>query len=82
MNKLIQAILNSINIFDFYRRWLQNPKTRWITVVLSMIYIISPIDFIPEVLFPLIGPLGLLDDGAIFLVMISELYKIYFDKKN
>jgi len=35
--------------------------------VLSLIYIISPIDFIPEFL---IGPLGLVDDLGLIIIML------------
>ena len=41
-------------------------KSNWL-LVLSLIYIISPIDFIPEFL---IGPLGLVDDLGLIIIML------------
>lgn len=43
-------------------------KENWILVV-SAIYLLSPIDFIPEMLT---GPLGLIDDGGLLLVLIAK----------
>lgn len=40
-------------------------------IVLGIVYVLSPIDLIPEVI---LGPLGLLDDGgAIFVVLLTVL---------
>ena len=42
-----------------------------VVIVLGIIYALSPVDLIPEVI---LGPLGLLDDGgAIFVVLITIL---------
>ncbi len=39
-------------------------------IIFGLIYVLSPIDVIPEVI---LGPLGLLDDtGAIFVVLITS----------
>ncbi|CAN7078066.1 unnamed protein product [Brassica oleracea var. botrytis] len=47
----------------------------YIALILSVIYIISPIDIIPEALF---GIIGLLDDviiALIFLLHVAALYR-------
>ena len=42
-----------------------------VVIVLGILYALSPIDLIPEVI---LGPLGLLDDGgAIFVVLLTVL---------
>lgn len=47
-------------------------KQNWI-LILSVIYILSPIDLIPEFL---LGPLGIIDDAA---VLIGLLVKAVYD---
>ena len=42
-------------------------KNNWL-LVLSLIYVISPIDFIPEFL---LGPLGFVDDLALILLLLG-----------
>lgn len=47
-------------------------KKNWL-LILSLIYIISPIDFIPELF---LGPLGLIDDmGLIIVLLIVAAYQ-------
>lgn len=43
---------------------------RTLTIILCLIYIISPIDLIPEIF---LGPLGFVDDGAVFIKLITAL---------
>ena len=49
------------------RRGLSAPE--WVLLVLSAVYILSPVDVIPEVL---LGPLGLTDD-AVALAIVAKL---------
>jgi len=47
-------------------------KNNWL-LILSLIYIISPIDFVPEFL---LGPLGLIDDlGLVIVLLVIAIYK-------
>ncbi len=43
-------------------------KKHWFTIF-TLIYIISPIDLIPEIL----GPMGLIDDGGFLFIEIINL---------
>jgi len=43
-------------------------KQNWL-LILSLLYIISPIDFIPEFF---LGPIGIIDDGGLILVMLIK----------
>ena len=45
-----------------------------VVVVLGLIYVLSPLDIIPEVI---LGPLGLLDDGGALLVVLLTLTAVY-----
>jgi uncharacterized membrane protein YkvA (DUF1232 family) len=50
------------------------PLVRKILYIISLIYVISPIDFIPELLVP---PLGFIDDiGALAFFLMLILYEI------
>ena len=42
--------------------------TTWIAAVATVIYTISPLDFIPELF---LGPLGLVDDLGVWAVFLS-----------
>lgn len=43
--------------------------TEWVALVVAVVYILSPVDFIPEVL---LGPLGLTDD-VVALALVAKL---------
>lgn len=43
---------------------------RYFTIIICLIYIISPIDIIPEAM---LGPLGLIDDGVVLIKLIMAL---------
>ncbi len=42
-----------------------------IAILLAILYIISPIDLLPEFLF---GPIGLIDDAAVLTYLMKLLY--------
>lgn len=46
-------------------------KENWI-LILSLLYILSPIDFIPEFL---LGPLGIVDDLGFILFLLFKAFK-------
>jgi uncharacterized membrane protein YkvA (DUF1232 family) len=62
-----------LNPIFWYKKSLQNDKTRLPVVILTLVYVFSPIDFIPDLLIPFVG---LLDDTALLVLMVSELVKI------
>lgn len=45
-------------------------KPQLTMIVLAVAYLVSPVDFLPEILT---GPVGLTDDAAAFTVLISML---------
>jgi uncharacterized membrane protein YkvA (DUF1232 family) len=58
-----------MNPIQFYTNLLQNPKYKWWVVGLTLVYIVSPVDIIPEFILPF----GIIDDGAILFIMVKEL---------
>jgi uncharacterized membrane protein YkvA (DUF1232 family) len=55
---------------------LQNLTDSAFWSVVSVIYFVSPIDFLPEVF---LGPLGLIDDILVFLIPIHKVITILWD---
>ncbi|NET09860.1 MAG: DUF1232 domain-containing protein [Symploca sp. SIO2B6] len=60
--------------FGWYRALMQHPQYRWLALLGSLIYLISPIDLAPDVL-PIIGQV---DDIILFMVMMSAITQTFF----
>ena len=65
-------------IYALYQGALRNPKTRWIVIVATIIYLISPIDILPDV----IPVLGWLDDGVLVSILVMELTRLSRQRKS
>ncbi len=65
-------------LYNGYRQLLRNPRTRMWAVLGTIVYLISPIDFAPD-LFPLAGQI---DDFVLITLMLSELFQITFSPEN
>lgn len=57
--------------FGWYRALMRNPRYRWLVILGSLIYLLSPIDLSPDV-FPLIGQI---DDVIIVTLLFSEVFQ-------
>ena len=51
-----------------WRREHKLAPMTWVTAIGALLYTISPLDFIPEIL---LGPIGLLDDAGIWGIAIA-----------
>lgn len=49
---------------------LPKNKWKWLQIAIILIYLLSPIDILPEAL---LGPLGLVDDAAAVLLLVRLL---------
>ncbi|MGH1362844.1 MAG: YkvA family protein [Calditrichia bacterium] len=47
----------------------EKPKSIWGILILTILYLVSPIDLLPEAL---LGPLGFIDDAALFAYLIKR----------
>ena len=62
-----------LNFFKFYHSKFQNPKTRKWVILVTILYLFSPIDLIPDFLLPF----GFIDDTALLVMFTSELWALY-----
>ncbi len=63
---------NLQSLHNWYRTLLQNPKYRWWVVGASIVYLVSPIDLIPD----FIPFAGLLDDTLIISLLVAEVSQV------
>ncbi|MGB3138218.1 MAG: YkvA family protein [Nodosilinea sp.] len=63
---------------NWYRQLLRNTKYRWVVLLGTLVYLVSPIDISPDV-FPIIG---WIDDGLIATIAITEITQILLDRKR
>ncbi len=70
MKYLIQAF------YQGYRRFIRHPQYRWLVIGATMLYLISPVDLIPDV-FPIVG---WIDDGLLATLMLTELSQLSGEK--
>ncbi|MEB3212372.1 MAG: YkvA family protein [Leptolyngbyaceae bacterium] len=60
-----------MKLFGWYRMLMRNPQTRWLVIIGSLLYLISPIDLSPD-LFPLVGQV---DDIILVSLLFSEMFQ-------
>ncbi len=62
--------------YDWYRNLIRNSKYRWVIIVGTLLYLISPIDLLPDFI-PLIGQI---DDGIVVTLLVAELSGMLLDR--
>lgn len=60
------------SFYNWYKATLRNSKYRWVLVLGTLIYLVSPIDIAPDFL-PIIG---WVDDGLLATLLVTELSQI------
>jgi uncharacterized membrane protein YkvA (DUF1232 family) len=65
-------------VHNFIRKGIRNTKYRWLIVVASLAYLISPLDISPDV-FPV---LGLLDDGILVSLIATEMSQFLLERRQ
>ncbi|AKG21853.1 YkvA family protein [Calothrix sp. 336/3] len=61
---------------DWLKKVLRHPQYRWLAIVTALLYLVSPLDILPDAI-PL---LGWIDDGVIASLVIAEVSQIFMDK--
>ena len=65
-----------VPFYDWYRILIRNSKYRWVIIVGTLLYLISPIDLLPDFI-PLIGQI---DDGIVVTLLVAELSGMLLDR--
>lgn len=60
------------SIYAWYRRLVANPKYRWWVIAGTLLYLFSPIDFVPDII-PFIGQI---DDAIVVGLLLTELAQV------
>jgi uncharacterized membrane protein YkvA (DUF1232 family) len=63
------------SVYNWYRSLLRNPKYRWWVVLATMLYFVSPIDVVPDIL-PIVGEL---DDVFLLTLLVSEVSQLVIE---
>lgn len=63
-------------LYNWYRLLLRNSKYRWLVILGSLAYLLSPVDLASDV----IPVVGWLDDGVIATVLVTEVSQILLEK--
>jgi uncharacterized membrane protein YkvA (DUF1232 family) len=63
-------------LFNWYRKLLRDSKYRWIVIVGSLLYLVSPLDFASD----LIPVLGWIDDGVVVSVLVAEVSSMLMEQ--
>lgn len=58
-----------VPFYDWYRNTIRNSKYRWVIIVGTLLYLLSPIDILPDVV-PLLGQI---DDTVILGLLVAEI---------
>lgn len=72
----MQAIIKLL--FNWFGKNLRNSKYRWVIILGSLFYLVTPIDIAPDFL-PLVG---WLDDGMVATILVSEFSSFVMDYRN
>ncbi len=65
-------------LYDLYRKLLRHSKYRWVVVIASLLYLVSPVDLATDV----VPVVGWLDDGVIATLLISELSQFVIEQRK
>ena len=64
------------SVYNWYRQLIANPKYRWWLVAGTLIYVLSPIDVIPD----FIPFLGEIDDAVLVTLVATEVSQLLLDR--
>ncbi|RZM77237.1 YkvA family protein [Leptolyngbya iicbica] len=65
-------------LINWFTKLLRNSKYRWLVILGSVIYLVSPLDISPDV-FPIIG---WVDDGLLATIVVTELSQIALERRR
>ena len=63
------------SIYNWYRDLLRHPQYRWWVVLGTIVYLVSPIDIVPDFI-PIAGQI---DDIMVLTLFMTEISQVVFD---
>ncbi|WP_013320412.1 YkvA family protein [Gloeothece verrucosa] len=72
MNHIVESFYN------WYRSQVRNPKYRWVIILGTFLYLISPIDILPD----FIPILGWIDDGVVLTLLMTEISRLITENRQ
>ncbi|MEL7037299.1 MAG: YkvA family protein [Cyanobacteria bacterium J06592_8] len=70
MQNLVQSFYN------WYRNTLRNTKYRWVLILGTLLYLLSPIDIAPDFI-PIVG---WIDDGIVATLFVTEVSQLLLER--
>ncbi|MBD2037629.1 DUF1232 domain-containing protein [Phormidium sp. FACHB-592] len=64
------------SVYNWYRQLIANPKYRWWIMAATAIYVLSPLDFLPD----FIPFLGEIDDAVLVTLFATEVSQLLLDR--
>ena len=64
------------SLYNWYRETIANPKYRWWIIGGTVLYVLSPIDLLPDI-FPILGQV---DDAILLTLLATEIGAILKDR--
>jgi uncharacterized membrane protein YkvA (DUF1232 family) len=64
------------SLYEWYRQVIRNPRYRWWIILGTVVYLISPIDVVPDFL-PIVGQI---DDVVILTLLVSEVSQMLIER--
>jgi uncharacterized membrane protein YkvA (DUF1232 family) len=64
------------SLYNWYRDIVANPKYRWWVIGGTLLYVLSPIDIIPDI-FPIVGQI---DDAIVITLLATEIGALLKDR--
>jgi uncharacterized membrane protein YkvA (DUF1232 family) len=66
----------SNGFIDWYRKLIRESKYRWLVIAGSLLYLISPIDLLPDII-PIVGQI---DDVVILTLLVTEVSQFLMER--
>ncbi len=63
---------------NWYREIIRHPRYRWWIVLGSLVYLLNPLDLLPDVM-PLVG---FVDDGLLATILVAEVAQVIRDRRK
>jgi uncharacterized membrane protein YkvA (DUF1232 family) len=63
-------------LYNWYRTLLRSSKYRWLVILGSLVYLLSPVDLATD----MIPVVGWLDDGVIATLLVTEVSQLLLEK--